>query len=287
MSQEDSEPFSLRYGYQAQNPEITIREDAPEWLRFEVADIAWKLGLSPALMRTIVCRMLLAAPKQNNWSDGNIWDEVVELLGECEWYSVYDIAEALYAALEPRPATPWQRSKLQKAAEYEERLNKLFQRGGVGWQMRSGRIVVRGSEPFEAVTREASKRLLEHGRPIAAREIHDALDDLSRRPNPKVSGAIQHAMVALECVACDVAGDPRATLGEVLKKHAAAIGIPPPLDQALIKLWGYASEHGRHLREGREPAFQEAELVVTVAAAVSLYLSREKAPGHALPGRCA
>ena len=85
-----------------------------------------------------------------------------------------------------------------------------------------------------------------------------------------MTGAIQHSMAALECVFRNVVGNPKATLGELLKKHPNI--IPPPLDQSLDKLWGYASEFGRHIREDREPEFSEAQLVVGVSAAVVTYL---------------
>ncbi len=51
--------------------------------------------------------------------------------------------------------------------------------------------------------------------------------------------------------------------------------IPRPLDEAVSKAWGFASEHARHIREGREPTFEEAELVVGVAAAITTYLVRK------------
>lgn len=277
----DAAPFSRRFGYRSSEPEITIREDAPDWLRLALVEIAGELGLSAALMRKIACRTLFVAPNPDNWSEGNVWGEVVELLSGCEWYSVYDIAEALYEELEKSPGRPpWQKrtgGDGEAAAQYEDRLNQAFRDGGVGWQMQKGKITVRGSEPFEAVTRQASDALGEQGRSTAAREIHEALGDLSRRPKPDVSGAIQHAMAALECAMRDLSGENSATLGDLLKRHGQALGIVPPLDQALIKLWGYASERGRHLREGREPGFEEAELVVGVAAAASVYLSKRAA----------
>ena len=58
------------------------------------------------------------------------------------------------------------------------------------------------------------------------------------------------------------------------RKDHRSVALPPPLDTALHKLWGFASEQGRHIQEGREPRFEEAELVVTVASAVSVYLLR-------------
>lgn len=46
--------------------------------------------------------------------------------------------------------------------------------------------------------------LTRQGRSTGSGELHEALQDLSRRPRPEVSGVIQHAMAALECVARDV-----------------------------------------------------------------------------------
>ena len=79
-------------------------------------------------------------------------------------------------------------------------------------------------------------------------------------------------MAALECVAREVDGSTD-TLGQIIKR----LMIPQPLDGALHRLWGFASEQGRHIQEGREPGFEEAELVVTVASAVSVYLLRHAA----------
>jgi hypothetical protein len=42
-----------------------------------------------------------------------------------------------------------------------------------------------------------------------------------------------------------------------------------PLDQAVEKIWGFASKQGRHGREGDAPDTEDAELAVHVAAAVT------------------
>jgi hypothetical protein len=96
--------------------------------------------------------------------------------------------------------------------------------------------------------------------------------DLSRRPAPDVTGAIQHALAALECVARDATGERSATLGKILARNPYL--VPSPLNTALDKLWGFASEQGRHLREGREPTYDDAELAVQVVSVVARYLSR-------------
>lgn len=133
-------------------------------------------------------------------------------------------------------------------------------------------IVTRGTETFESNVYGAVDALEKSGRLTARDEIHEALADLSRRPQPDLTGAIHHAMGALECAARDVCGDGKATLGEVIKKYPGT--IPKPLDESVAKAWGYASEMARHIREGHRPHRKEVELIVGLAATVATYLSR-------------
>lgn len=98
-----------------------------------------------------------------------------------------------------------------------------------------------------------------------------SLRDLSRKPDPHITGAIQHSLAALECVARHVSSEPKPTLGSLLSKHPDL--FTKPLDQAAEKLWSFASEQGRHLREGRQPALPEAQLAVAVSAALANYLA--------------
>jgi hypothetical protein len=118
----------------------------------------------------------------------------------------------------------------------------------------------------------AQETLQKSGRPTAAKHIHEALMALSRRPEPDLPGAVYHAMGSLECVARDVTGD-KAPLGDILKKHPSL--LPPPLNTALSQVWGYASNAARHVREGREPERNEAELVVGLAGTVATYLGKK------------
>ena len=74
-------------------------------------------------------------------------------------------------------------------------------------------------------------------------------------------------------VARDLVGDPKATLGEVVKRNPDL--LPKPLDTALSQLWDYASNGARHVQEGREPSREEAELLVGLAAVLATYLTRK------------
>ncbi|MHC2017680.1 AbiJ-NTD4 domain-containing protein [Methylobacterium sp. CM6247] len=259
----DMQSFSQRFGYRAEEPAITVREDTPDAVRYGIVMLADTLGLNPSNARLEVCGILLVRPDSSNWSEyPNVFGEVLSLVESAPWYRVYDIAEGFYGRL---VSSDWTRGQ-----NFQNRLNELFREHGVGWEMRNGRIVARGSEAFGQALTTATDALKASGRNTAASELHEALQDISRRPQADITGAIQHAMAALECVARDVTGQPSKTLGQIVPD----LQLPKPLDTALEKLWGFASEQGRHIREGREPRFEQAELVVTVAAAVSVYLLR-------------
>jgi hypothetical protein len=268
-----NQPFSKRQGYRGGGtpPPITIREDAPDELRAAVLQVAIESGMGPKELREIACQVLRKIPNSQNWSEyPNIWEEVQRLIGDCPWYRVYDIAEAIFTRLPNHHVSP----EPTPAERFAEEINDVLVEQGVGWQMEEGRFVTRGSEAFELAVRSARERATDTGRTTAAGEISEALADLSRRPEPDLTGAMQHGMAALECLARDVTGDPKATLGEILRRYSNKLSIPKPLDDAVEKAWGYASEMGRHVREGRTPERADVELVVTISAALIAYLAQ-------------
>jgi hypothetical protein len=266
--------FSERQGYSPADVEIVVRQGAPEEMRGVVVDVAYETGLGPHAMRSLTCRTLRRREDPNNWSAyPNVDGEVRYHLDSCDWYEVYDIIEAIYERLNDSPTGL---RGGQEASYFADEINKYFRRRGIGWQIADGIVETRGTESFERALNDARSELATSGRKTASNEIHQAISDLSRRPIPDITGAIQHALTALECVARDVTGDNRSTLGTILSRNSQL--VPPPLDVALEKLWGFASEQGRHLREGRAPNYDEAELAVQIAAVVSRYLSRKVMP---------
>jgi len=181
------------------------------------------------------------------------------------WYRVYDFVELVYDRLvhSQDPA---------RAEQWANAVNEYFVETGVGWRVVDGQLESRGQEAFETSVDSARQALEEATLTTAKQEIHEALRDLSRRPEPDLTGAVQHAMAALECTARQAVNDPRATLGELLRRNPGI--VPRPLDESLSRMWGYASEMARHIREGRTPGRTEVELIVTVAAAVCTYLAQ-------------
>lgn len=261
-------PFSRRHGLH-DDVEITIHDDAPDAVRAAAVQIA-RETLGPKALREIVCQALRTLPDKSNWSEyPNIWDEVQQLIADCPWYRVYDVVEAISKRL---------------GAEYDGEINTVFAESGIGWQVHEGRVTARGEEDFEQALREAQRRLSQTKRTTAARELAEARADLSRRPTPDLSGAVQHAFAGLEALARDLDGGSKATLGDLIKKRAAALGISPPLDSVIEKLWGFASERARHGREGVVLSRAEVEFVVATSASLVTYLlgtKREHAQGEA------
>lgn len=262
------ERFSKRHGYhQASDVPIVVRQDASHELRGVLIQVAYECGFGPSGLRTLVCNVLRKRPDQNNWSEyPNVNNEVHELVDECEWYRVYDIIEAIARKAREVPFS-------YDSEKFEDEINEYFVESGIGWKLVEGVLEVRGSETFEEIVHGAEAILEAQSLPTAKKELHEALHDLSRRPNADLTGAIQHSMAALECVAREVSGDKKANLGDIIKKYRDL--IPPPLDEAVAKVWGYASENARHIREGREPTYEEAELIVGMVSSASTYLLRK------------
>lgn len=256
--------FSSRQGLARPDAEIHIRNDAPQMVRDAVIQIAYKCGLKPSDLRSLLCALLFRAPDRANWSDfPNIDSEVRELIEDCEWFEVYDLIEELAKKCSTR------------GQDFSDEMNRFFRVTGVGWQLVDNQVEMRGSEVFEIAVRHGQSELRQQGRTTAANELHEALNDLSRRPVSETTGAIQHAMAALECVVRDVIGS-KDTLGQLVQRNAGI--FPPPIDQIVEKAWGYTSNYGRHLTEGQQPRFEEAELMVGISGVLCRYLSR-RAPG--------
>lgn len=253
--------FSKRNNYASAEVPITTREEAPQGLREFIVQTLYAYKYEPSTLRRIFCRVLRKAPDTDNWSEyPNIDGEVQSLIQDCDWFKVYDIIESVYDQINHRQ-------------EFESEINDYFKEMGIGWKLEGGQVTFRGDEAFETDVRKAETVLAESNLLTARNEIREAIKDLSRKPNPDITGAVQHGVASLECVAREVTGARKLTLGELISKHREI--IPPPLDKVIGQIWGFSSEQGRHLKEGQEPGFEEAELMVGLSASISTYLARK------------
>ncbi len=262
--------FSTRHGYHPKQSGIKIRQSAPDNLRWELVTAFYEAPvkaygaqeLRPSTLRAIACSTLRKRPDTRNWSEyPNIDDEVRQLIDQCEWYRVYDIIEAICSSL-PMP----------EEIAFTNTLNEFFEEEGIGWQIKSGKVEYRDDDEFELLMQNTISTLNDVKKTTAKQELNEALLDLSRRPAPDATGAIQHAMAALECFMRETCED-KATLGNLLNRYNGL--IPKPLDSSIEKAWGYASERGRHLMEGNTPSLEESELIVHLCCSIISYLDKK------------
>lgn len=263
--------FSKRFGFKAPPAAISIRHEAPDWLRTWALAKGYELNHGPKEIREWICKATVQSPDSNRSSDRYVREEVEALFGDADWWIIYDFLEWLYARARQYDLQVIGSMNPNSFCELFERdVNEVLVQKGVGWTMYNGRFIVRGDEGFQEGLETAATRLEESGRSVALNELREAIADLSLRPKPEITGAIQHSMAALECVARDLTGDTSTTLGDWLKRNRDK--FPTPVYEASHKLWGYASEFGRHVREGRPPEAAEAEFVVRMVASLIPYL---------------
>lgn len=263
--EDPSKPFSQRHGYRNERPEITIWDDAPNALRSTAINTFIEIyNYSPSVLRDIACQILDKRPKTNNWPQysSHVKQEATSLIYDCDWFHVYDIIEAIAQYL--------QEESPHNEDIFTKEINDCLIDMGVGWILKNGLIQARGEESFETIINQTKDTLEESKMPTAQSELIEALNDLSRRPEPDLTGAIHHSMSALECVTRRLTSQPNATLGKIIadNKHL----FPKPLDEVMSKAWGYASEHARHGREDRCVSREEAQLLVGLVSSMSMYL---------------
>ena len=243
---------------------MTIREDAPGSIRHGVFCIVSAVGIKPFQLRRLLCKRLLVRENTQIVEDHRILAEVDQMLADCIWYHVYGFVEDVSAELAAR-------SSLQ-AQEYSTRINTYFSESGVGWELQDGVLRVRGGAGLDQALKNALDALDRSARQTAQGELQEAIKDISRVPEAEVTGAVQHAIAALECVARDLVGDPQITLGKLVKRYPDL--MPTTLATVVDKAYGFASNEARHLVEGKKIDFCEAELMVSLSAAMITYLLR-------------
>jgi len=249
-----------------------VREGAPKALRSFVLLHVSRIAQGRIHdARNLVSKTLRYIPNPSNQTVAEIWSEIEFALRGCDWFLIYDLIEEIYRDRQ------WS-SDQQEA--YVSEVNEFFHEQNIGWQLRTvpvegipllaPEIIVRGSEAFEVAVKVAAETLESLSRNSAKKELDEALQDLSRRPEPDLTGAVHHAIAALECVAADVCGETGETLGNVVKRHPHR--FPAPLGDAVSKMYGFASDRARHITEGKAPLQKEAELIVNIAAAPITFL---------------
>lgn len=252
--------FTERMGIEVPEPKIVVRNDAPADFRLYLLLLMLRYaGLKK--VRTCVCFVTKEAEDRNNWAENDFRkSEVQSILDNCPWYRIYDIIESFYLQINDKIG-------------FEREVNEYFVEKGIGWKLVHGILETRGEEAFEQDIKDVVDILGEAKLHTTQYEIREALKDMSKRPTPDITGSVQHSVAALECLCREITGKKSLTLGKLINTHSQI--IPKPLDKVVGGLFGFASEQGRHLREGEAPDYEEAELVVHLSASLCTYLTKK------------
>lgn len=289
--------FSERIDYQTEITEIKIRQEAPSDLRGFIVNIALnRCNINIEELRALVCRVLRKREQSVNFTtqiplfinlpnangtfpqeyekDKKIYDlikdEVQHHLDYCEWYKVYDVIEAIAQHLQK-----FQNDK----CIFDQEINGYFKEHGIGWKLRDVRVEYRGSEALEQIFLKTIKNLKELDYKKSRNELSNALNCLSNKPEINITGAIKHAVSALECILRQYVEkkDKKKTLGE-LRPQLQKIFVDHPLIPKIIeKIYGFSTETARHVTEGTySPRYEDAELVVHILTACGYYILKSK-----------
>lgn len=265
MSNSGDFSFSDRNNFRPRNVPITIFTEAPLPLRaFILSYVIDNNILSPGSFRYIICGFIGRFPDPNNWSPENILREIVPYIETCEWYTIYDIIEAVSEKI------PHYKYDL-----FQSSFNNKFEELGIGWKLESHKVVYRSSGELEDVKNAAIEAMQEF--PNTQNDLSKAFESLSRRPEPDLNGASNHAISALEAVVKKKFNITNKTLGQIVSdKNKNGVDVfPKPLDEAVQKLWGYCNIHSRHGNEDRNIDRGDATLVVFLSATmISSLLSK-------------
>ena len=183
------------------------------------------------------------------------WYVVSLMMDRLPWYAVFDLVEKV---------CPGE----MKFAPLQDDINECCEEYGIAWKLVDGLVQERGDEIHERLIQDATSALTTTGRPTAAAELRKAIAALSERPDPDTRGAVSRAVGAVEALARDISGYRNATLGQL----AGKLGLPSPLPEAIAKVWGYASDRARHVREGQTIELDQAYLVVNLCATLASHL---------------
>lgn len=186
-----------------------------------------------------------------------------------EWYEVYDFIEFV-------PANYGTSSRELIVEKFVSDCNQILEKELSAYRFINGQITA-VTNPIEVESIEDALATTNDNKlkPVHL-HLSRALELFSDRHSPDYRNSIKESISAIESYCSILTGDPKATLGQALKKF--------PLHQALIKsftsLYGYTSDAGgiRHaLLEEDSISHEDAKFMLVTCSAFISYLKQKEA----------
>jgi hypothetical protein len=183
---------------------------------------------------------------------------------KAQWYEIYDLLEFV-AGMEDSIDTN----------EFKSACNSLLEKELSGYRFGGNEIApitnkIEVGEIEQAIEVAGEKRL--EG---VRKHLESALTKLSDRKNPDYRNSIKESISAVESLCKIISKDPKATLGQALKKIEDTVGLHPALKNGFSSIYGYTSDEGgiRHAMIDESTCdFDDAKYMLVSCSAFINYL---------------
>jgi hypothetical protein len=128
-----------------------------------------------------------------------------------------------------------------KNRDIVEKVNFVLERELSGYRFVGGVFTsITSKQEIELLTEEIENNDF----PAVSSHLKRALTLMSDRENPDYRNSIKESISAVESLAKNITGQPKATLGDALKRLTSAKKIHPALQKSFLMLYGYTSDEG-------------------------------------------
>lgn len=178
-----------------------------------------------------------------------------------EWWQTYDLLEFLYKHIPDR----WRK-------DLKSLINQFLEQENSAYRLIDSEIVEITSESEIKEVEQALGSRTDH---IKAHLVR-ALELLSDRQQPDYRNSIKESVAAVESACQTISGQKKAVLSDGLKALKAHGYMHPAFEQALTKLYGYASDSGgiRHALtdQSQNPSYADAKFMFVACSAFVNFL---------------
>lgn len=169
---------------------------------------------------------------------GSDWDRILGhirdfFFGNTAWWALYDFIEFV---AENHP-------DMERNARFRESANVMLEREMSAWRF-VGPTIAQITSEEEIASIDAA--MGNSAAPNAAKHIESALALLSDREDPDYRNSVKESISAIEAAVRLATDDEDATLSDGVKLLSRHHDLHPAMRAALLKLYGYASDEGRH-----------------------------------------
>ncbi|MEI3376391.1 MAG: hypothetical protein V8R08_00875 [Coriobacteriales bacterium] len=280
--------FSEKYGYT--DPKTVLQhEEASDDLRMSIYNVLYQCvgEYRPDSTFEQICEDLWTEywHKPIDTFPSRYWyfyPELKSKIIEGEWFEAYDIIDFLLEKFNQYAkgvtdlyyGDGWTHSAVKA---YVESINEVLEREGSGYRIIDNSVAPITNETEIASIERASKS---SGRTTGASAyIQQALEAISKKPNPDYNSVVSKSILAVESAAKAVAPGKNNTLADALSSLGKSAEIHPAIIEGWKNIYGFSSDAGgiRHAKHNEpvEVDFAFAKYMLVTCSAFVNYLVEE------------